>query len=183
MRLAIVEALAAGREGNAPIGSVITRNRRIVERGHDQVFTRHDVTAHAEVVSVRSKPDSVADCSDAGLDATLEIARGSSILPRHFAEPNHLGEIRSFALWMEMLLRTRLVVLCAGLLVRTLELTNHFWFENSHAFDTPSLGDACNFEHSPNFLLDFFRRPFVFFADQGDYRDSSRGPHPLWAQR
>jgi tRNA(adenine34) deaminase len=53
MRLAIAEAIDAAEEGNAPIGSVITRNRRVVERGHNQVFTKHDVTAHAEIVSIR----------------------------------------------------------------------------------------------------------------------------------
>jgi tRNA(adenine34) deaminase len=53
MRMAIAEAVAAAREGNAPIGSVITRNGRVVERGHNQVFTKHDVTAHAETVCIR----------------------------------------------------------------------------------------------------------------------------------
>ena len=52
MRLAIAEAIDAAREGNAPIGSVITRNGRVVARGHNQVFTKHDVTAHAEIVSI-----------------------------------------------------------------------------------------------------------------------------------
>lgn len=53
MRLAITEAIAAAREGNAPIGSVITRNRRVGARGHNQVFTKHDVAAHAETVCIR----------------------------------------------------------------------------------------------------------------------------------
>jgi len=53
MQIAIAEAISAAREGNAPIGSVIARNGRIVERGHNQVFTKHDVTAHAEIVTIR----------------------------------------------------------------------------------------------------------------------------------
>jgi len=53
MRLAIAEAADAAREGNAPIGSVLTMGDQLVERGHNQVFTEHDITAHAEVVSIR----------------------------------------------------------------------------------------------------------------------------------
>ena len=53
MRLAIAEAAEAAREGNAPIGSVLSKDYRLAERGHNQVFTEHDITAHAEVVSIR----------------------------------------------------------------------------------------------------------------------------------
>src|SRR5208337_5252395 len=53
MSAAIAEAMKAAKEGNAPIGSVITRNGRIVERGHNKVFTIRDITAHAEIVTIR----------------------------------------------------------------------------------------------------------------------------------
>ena len=53
MSAAIAEAMTAAKEGNAPIGSVITKNDRIVERGHNKVFTTRDITAHAEVVAIR----------------------------------------------------------------------------------------------------------------------------------
>jgi len=53
MSAAIYEAMTAAKEGNAPIGSVITRNARIVERGHNKVFTKRDITAHAEIVTIR----------------------------------------------------------------------------------------------------------------------------------
>ncbi len=53
MRVAIAEAATAAKEGNAPIGSVITRSNRIVARGHNKVFTRRDITAHAEVVVIQ----------------------------------------------------------------------------------------------------------------------------------
>lgn len=53
MRAAITEAEAAAKEGNAPIGAVIAKNGRIIERGRNTVFTSHDVTAHAEVVVIR----------------------------------------------------------------------------------------------------------------------------------
>ena len=53
MSAAIAEAMIAEKEGNAPIGCVITRNDRIVERGHNKVFTTRDITAHAEVVAIR----------------------------------------------------------------------------------------------------------------------------------
>ena len=53
MRLAIGEAADAASEGNAPIGCVLTKGDQVVERGHNQVFTEHDITAHAEVVGIR----------------------------------------------------------------------------------------------------------------------------------
>ncbi len=53
MSAAVYEAMTAAKEGNAPIGSVITRNGRIVERGHNKVFTAVDITAHAEIVAIR----------------------------------------------------------------------------------------------------------------------------------
>lgn len=53
MRAAIAEAKIAALEGNAPVGAVILRNGRIVERGHNKVFTSHDITAHAEIVAIR----------------------------------------------------------------------------------------------------------------------------------
>jgi tRNA(adenine34) deaminase len=53
MSAAVYEAMTAAKEGNAPIGSVITRNGRIVERGHNKVFTARDITAHAEIVTIR----------------------------------------------------------------------------------------------------------------------------------
>jgi len=53
MREAIAEAKAAAKEGNAPIGAVITIGNRIVARGHNKVFTRYDITAHAEVVAIQ----------------------------------------------------------------------------------------------------------------------------------
>ena len=53
MRMAIAEASKAAREGNAPIGAVITKNNRVVARGHNGVFTGRDVAAHAEIVAIR----------------------------------------------------------------------------------------------------------------------------------
>ncbi len=61
MSAAIAEAMKAAKEGNAPIGSVITRNGRIVERGHNKVFTTRDITAHAEVVTIRKLTKRIGD--------------------------------------------------------------------------------------------------------------------------
>src|SRR5208337_1128528 len=61
MSAAVYEAMTAAKEGNAPIGSVITRNGRIVERGHNKVFTTRDITAHAEVVTIRKLTKRIGD--------------------------------------------------------------------------------------------------------------------------
>ena len=53
MRMALDEAAKARDEGNSPTGAVIVRNGEVVERGHNEVYTTFDVTAHAETVALR----------------------------------------------------------------------------------------------------------------------------------
>lgn len=53
MRVAIAEAKAGAARGNFPVGSVVVRNDEIVARGHNEVVSSSDPTAHAEIVGLR----------------------------------------------------------------------------------------------------------------------------------
>ena len=53
MAEALVEAEAAAREGEIPVGCVIVRDGQLVARGHNLREQTGDPTAHAEVVAIR----------------------------------------------------------------------------------------------------------------------------------
>ena len=52
MLLALEEAREAYREGEIPIGAVVTAGGRVVARAHNQTERFVDVTAHAEIMAV-----------------------------------------------------------------------------------------------------------------------------------
>ncbi len=52
MQAAIREALAAGEDGEVPVGAVVVRNERIIGRGHNQRERLKDPTAHAEMLAL-----------------------------------------------------------------------------------------------------------------------------------
>lgn len=54
MRLALVEAEAAERAGEVPIGAVVVFGDRVLARGHNLTETLNDVTAHAEMQAITS---------------------------------------------------------------------------------------------------------------------------------
>ncbi len=53
MEMALEEARIAEAEGNNPVGAVIVRDGEVIARGHSQVITSHDPTAHAETGTLR----------------------------------------------------------------------------------------------------------------------------------
>jgi tRNA(Arg) A34 adenosine deaminase TadA len=53
MRVAIEEARAGIAQGQTPFGAAIVRVDELVARGHNEVWTSTDPTAHAEVVVIR----------------------------------------------------------------------------------------------------------------------------------
>ena len=52
MRQAILEAEAAGAEGEVPVGAVIVSRNRIVGRGHNMTEALKDVPAHAAIMAI-----------------------------------------------------------------------------------------------------------------------------------
>lgn len=60
MRLAIEEALEAGRLGEVPIGAVITDSSdKVISSGHNLRETASDPTAHAEVVAIKKASQNI----------------------------------------------------------------------------------------------------------------------------
>ena len=52
MKLALQEAEVAFQEGEIPVGAIVVREERVVGRGHNQVETLNDPTAHAEIIAL-----------------------------------------------------------------------------------------------------------------------------------
>ncbi|MBR4711813.1 MAG: nucleoside deaminase, partial [Clostridia bacterium] len=53
MALALEEARQALREGEVPVGAVITRGGEVIARAHNLCETLGDPTAHAEILCMR----------------------------------------------------------------------------------------------------------------------------------
>jgi guanine deaminase len=53
MKVAIEQARAGIAAGQSPFGAVVVRGDRAVGTGHNEVWLRTDITAHAEVVAVQ----------------------------------------------------------------------------------------------------------------------------------
>ncbi len=53
MRAALELAEQAGAAGEVPIGAVVVREGKIIGRGYNQPISRHDPTAHAEIMAMR----------------------------------------------------------------------------------------------------------------------------------
>jgi tRNA(Arg) A34 adenosine deaminase TadA len=53
MRLAIERARAGISSGQTPFGCVIVRAGEVVGAGHNEVWARTDITAHAEIVTIQ----------------------------------------------------------------------------------------------------------------------------------
>lgn len=53
MRRALALAEQAAQAGEVPVGAVLVRDDQVVGEGWNQPITRHDPTAHAEVVALR----------------------------------------------------------------------------------------------------------------------------------
>ncbi len=52
MKLALEEARKAEQAGEIPIGAVLVHKNRLLARAHNQTQLLHDVTAHAEILTI-----------------------------------------------------------------------------------------------------------------------------------
>jgi tRNA(adenine34) deaminase len=74
MSLAIAEARAAYAAGEVPVGAVIARQEQIIARARNEVETRKDALAHAEILAIAQAQRHVGDwrLSDCVLYVTKE---------------------------------------------------------------------------------------------------------------
>jgi len=74
MQRALDLARAAAAMGEVPVGAVVVRGEAIVGEGHNLTRTRHDPTAHAEMVAIRAAAEKLGDerLSACDLYVTLE---------------------------------------------------------------------------------------------------------------
>ena len=74
MRLALDEAAAAARDGEVPVGAVVTRGADLLAVARNRMRTDNDPTAHAEIVALRAAAEKIGDCRLDGCDlwVTLE---------------------------------------------------------------------------------------------------------------
>lgn len=61
MREALKEARRSFEKGEVPVGAVITYKERIIGRGHNQMETLHDPTAHAEMIAVTQAAEALSE--------------------------------------------------------------------------------------------------------------------------
>ena len=57
MNLAIHEALISVSKNEVPIGSVLTKNNKVLSKGHNLSIEQNDPTAHAEIITIRNACD------------------------------------------------------------------------------------------------------------------------------
>ncbi|TSE21693.1 tRNA-specific adenosine deaminase [Tepidimonas alkaliphilus] len=74
MKEALALARQAARAGEVPVGAVVVHQGRVIGRGHNQPVSRHDPTAHAEIVALRQAAQMLGNyrLDDCTLYVTLE---------------------------------------------------------------------------------------------------------------
>jgi tRNA(adenine34) deaminase len=100
MRRALAEAAAAAREGEVPVGAVVTRGGELLAVARNRMRVDNDPTAHAEMVAMRAAAAKLGDCRLDGCDlwVTLEpcaMCAGAAALARigrlYFGAPDPKG--------------------------------------------------------------------------------------------
>jgi tRNA(adenine34) deaminase len=100
MRLALAEAAAAAREGEVPVGAVVTRGGELLAVARNRMRADNDPTAHAEMVAMRAAAGKLGAPRLDGCDlwVTLEpcaMCAGAAALARigrlYFGAPDPKG--------------------------------------------------------------------------------------------
>ena len=84
MRAALDAAAAAASMGEVPVGAVVVLDGRVIATAANAPRTRHDPTAHAEMLAIRAAAEArrAAGLSPCALGVTLEAgARGAGAPP------------------------------------------------------------------------------------------------------
>jgi tRNA(adenine34) deaminase len=87
MKAALLEAEHAFRKKEVPVGAIVVHNNIIIGRGHNQVETMHDPTAHAEMIALTAAADYLGSkwLKECTLYVTLEpcpMCAGAIVLSR-----------------------------------------------------------------------------------------------------
>ena len=74
MRTALEEAASAFKKDEVPVGAVVVLSGRIIARAHNAPITRHDPSAHAEILAIRQAAETIGNyrLNGAELYVTLE---------------------------------------------------------------------------------------------------------------
>ena len=74
MRLALEEALKAEKAGEVPVGAVLVKGDDVLSAAHNEVITRLDPTAHAEILALRAGAERIGNYRllDTELYVTIE---------------------------------------------------------------------------------------------------------------
>ncbi|GBD93729.1 tRNA-specific adenosine deaminase [bacterium BMS3Abin05] len=74
MRLALEEAKIAFEKGEVPVGAVVVWKNQIIGRGHNEIETLQDPTAHAEILAITAAANTLSSwrLEGASLYVTLE---------------------------------------------------------------------------------------------------------------
>ena len=87
MKLALDEAERASQRDEVPVGAVVVRDSRVIGRGHNQVESLNDPTAHAEIIAIGAAGSCLNSwrLEDATIYVTLEpcaMCAGAIVLAR-----------------------------------------------------------------------------------------------------
>lgn len=87
MAAALLEARAAGANGDVPVGAVVVRGGEVIGRGRNRREADRDPTAHAEILALRRAAAAVGRwrLSDCALYVTIEpcaMCAGAAVLAR-----------------------------------------------------------------------------------------------------
>ena len=140
MRIALEEAMRAGKEGEVPIGAVLVSEGEVIGRGRNRPISLSDPTAHAEILALREGAARVGNyrIPNSTLYVTIEpcVMCAGAILQARVrrlvfgAEDPKTGAVRSIhSLLADERLNHRVEVISGVLFEECREVLRHFFRE------------------------------------------------------